>query len=194
MATSCPYRYAERVNALTSVRGVSSTCSAAAGRSGSAGRLRDRDARARNFRGPGVISDRCRSPGDRPRLPLMPERIDERRAAHPLKALVLLRAQLQVDRGEVVAQLFFGAGADDEARDCRPPEQPGQCDLSRGHAVLFSDLDERIDGVPELVLVVDRRLVPFVACREPSGAGWSRRYLPESRPPANGLQMSRPNP
>src|SRR5450755_1592133 len=74
-------------------------------------------------------------------------------------ALVLLRAQLQVDRGEVVAQLFFGARADDEARDCRPPEQPGQCDLSRGHAVLFSDLDERIDGVPELVLVVDRRRV-----------------------------------
>ena len=30
----------------------------------------------------------------------MPERIDEVRAAHALKALVLLRAQLQVDRGE----------------------------------------------------------------------------------------------
>ena len=67
------------------------------------------------FRGPGAISDRVADPqaigcG----LPLMPERIDERRAAHPLKALVFLRAQLQVERGEVVAQLF-GAGADDEA-------------------------------------------------------------------------------
>src|SRR2546421_11650419 len=54
-------------------------------------------------------------------LPLMPERIDERRAAHALEALVLLRAQLQVDRGEVVAELLFGPGADDEARDCARP-------------------------------------------------------------------------
>src|SRR3954453_17073230 len=90
----------------------------------------------------------------------MPERIDERRAAHALEALVLLRAQLQVDRSEVVAQLLFAPGADDQARDRWPPEQPGQRDLSRGHAVLLSDLDERIDGVPELVLVVDGRLVP----------------------------------
>jgi hypothetical protein len=64
----------------------------------------------------------------------------------------------------------------------------------RAHAVLPIDLDERIDGVPELVLVVDRWIAPFGGVRGALWPGWSRRCLPESRPPASGLQMSRPNP
>ena len=47
---------------------------------------------------------------------------------------------------------------------------------------------------PQRLLVAHGRLVPVVSCREPAGASRSRRYLPDSRPPASGLQTSTPTP
>ena len=74
-----------------------------------------------------------------------------------------------------------------------PAEQPGERDLRGRDAVRLADLDQHVDDVVEPLRVVHRRLVPVgeVARALPAPAR-SRRYLPDSRPPASGLQTRMP--
>ena len=72
----------------------------------------------------------------------------------------LFGGEHQFGRSQVVAQLVFGARADDHRGDARLADQVGERHLCRRHPVRLADLDELLDRVVELVLVVHRRLVP----------------------------------
>ncbi len=125
---------------------------------------------------------------------LVPERVQERRRAQPVEPRALVAGEPQVGGAEVVRELLVRPGADDERAHARAAEQPRERDLRGGDAVRLADLHERVDDVVELRLVADRRLVPVGQVPRPRGPSCPRRYLPESRPPASGLQTRMPTP
>ena len=80
------------------------------------------------------------------------------------------------------------------AGDRRAGEHPGECDLRRGHAVLIADLDQRLDGVPEPVLVVDRRLAPFAGVPGALGRRLLPPVLPRQQAPGQRAPDEQPEP
>lgn len=64
----------------------------------------------------------------------------------------MLGGEAPADGTEVVKELFFVAGADDEGRDCRAGEEPVEGDLGDGLAGFFGDFIEGIDDGVEVFL------------------------------------------
>src|SRR5918994_2146169 len=99
----------------------------------------------------------------------MPERVRQRLRADLVQPIHLVRRQAQVGRGQVVGQLVLGASADDHRSHGRLGQGVRQSHLGGGNAVVSTNRYEFLDGVVELVFVIDRRLVPLSQMPAPSG-------------------------
>ena len=93
-------------------------------------------------------------------LLLVPERVDERRAADLLQPVDLFVRELELGSGEVVRELLVGASADNHGGDAGAVQQPCQRDPGRRYPSALSYLHQHLDRVIELLLVVDRWLIP----------------------------------
>ena len=122
----------------------------------------------------------------------MPERIEQRRAADLLERRVLLALSDSSTAARLSASCSSVRAPTIRLVTPGPRDQPRQRDRAGRHAVRLGNLDEHLDGVVQLVLVVDRRLAPLARVPRAAGRSRPRRYLPDSQPPASGLQIRRP--
>src|SRR5215204_5243448 len=76
----------------------------------------------------------------RPRL--VPVRIDQGWRADEVESLALLDGELDVHAAEIDGELVLVARTDDERRDGRPPEEPGEGELCGGDPAAVGDFDE----------------------------------------------------
>ena len=95
----------------------------------------------------------------------MPVRIDRLLLAGAVERRDMRRRERPAFRAQVLAQLLFVPGADDDGGNGGPLQEPVQCDLGNALFSFFSRLIEGIDDFD-----TSARLLPADPCRR-SGVG-----------------------